>query len=235
MQSVSYVLDASSSASSVLENKQSQYVDHDQKHLEVQEQFNAQIEQIFEKCFAFQKCTASDTWRLPDANELFKEYYQFKNLQELKVKLNHVKSKLNNYVIEDWSLHTRRQDPAGEIPWRLKTATNAEFVTVAWCKMYECLGRFPELIKSPKINSLHLCEAPGAFITALNHYLHTRYNENKVIFSIAAQILVAHRIFQHINTLFLYFVLLIRRRGISNAYICILFIYIAFKKFLILF
>ncbi|XP_065368055.1 cap-specific mRNA (nucleoside-2'-O-)-methyltransferase 2 [Calliphora vicina] len=142
--------------------------------------FNTQIQEMFEKCFLYQKYSTSNSWCLPKANELFKEYYQLETLQELKIKLNQVKSKLNDYVIEDWSLHTRRQDPAGEIPWRLKSETNAEFVTIAWCKMYECLGRFPELIKGPQVNSLHLCEAPGAFITAFNHYLYTNYDKNEV-------------------------------------------------------
>lgn len=144
------------------------------------ENFQEQIQEMFEKCFLYQKYTSTESWSLPTADELFKEYYQLESLQELKVKLNQVKSMLNDYVIEDWSVHTRRQDPAGEIPWRLKSETNAEFVTIAWCKMYECLGRFPELVRGPKLNSLHLCEAPGAFITALNHFMYTNYEEKEV-------------------------------------------------------
>ncbi|KAM7344625.1 cap methyltransferase 2 [Cochliomyia hominivorax] len=147
---------------------------------QMEHNFQLQVQEMFEKCFLYQKYTTTNTWSLPPAQELFKEYYQLETLQELKVKLNAVKSKLNDYVLEDWSLHTRRQDPAGEIPWRLKSTTNAEFVTIAWCKMYECLGRFPELIPGPQVNSLHLCEAPGAFITALNHYLFTNYDKNEV-------------------------------------------------------
>ena len=138
--------------------------------------------EMFEKCYCYQKSSMSDDWRLPMAENLFVEYYQLESFQELKIKLNLVKSKLNDYDIEFWSAHTRRQDPAGEIPWRLKSETDAEFVTIAWCKMYECLGRFTELIPGPKINSLHLCEAPGAFITALNHYLYTNYEKDEVRF-----------------------------------------------------
>uniref|UniRef100_A0A1A9WYX6 Cap-specific mRNA (nucleoside-2'-O-)-methyltransferase 2 n=1 Tax=Glossina brevipalpis TaxID=37001 RepID=A0A1A9WYX6_9MUSC len=88
--------------------------------------------------------------------------------------------KLNDYEIEDWSLHTNRKDPSGEISWRLKNETKAEFVTVAWCKFYECLGRFPQLIKGPHMNSLHLCETPGAFIAALNHFLCSRYEKGEI-------------------------------------------------------
>ncbi|KNC21224.1 Cap-specific mRNA (nucleoside-2'-O-)-methyltransferase 2 [Lucilia cuprina] len=157
------------------------HVEHSRMQQQQQhDHHNSQIQEMFEKCFLYQKYATANNWCLPSAQELFKEYYQLESLQELKIKLNLVKSKLNDYVIEDWSLHTRRQDPAGEIPWRLKTETNAEFVTIAWCKMYECLGRFPELIKGPQVNSLHLCEAPGAFITALNHYMYTNYDKNEV-------------------------------------------------------
>ncbi|XP_061400682.1 cap-specific mRNA (nucleoside-2'-O-)-methyltransferase 2-like, partial [Musca vetustissima] len=137
---------------------------------------------MFHKCFSYQKLPNS-AWTLPPestAGGLFSEYYQLDSLQQLKIKLNDVKSKLNDYVIEEWSQHTRRKDPAGEIPWRLKSEMKAEFVTIAWCKLFECLNRFPELVKGPQVNSLHLCEAPGAFIAALNHYIYTRFKPDEV-------------------------------------------------------
>uniref|UniRef100_A0A671P306 Cap-specific mRNA (nucleoside-2'-O-)-methyltransferase 2 n=1 Tax=Sinocyclocheilus anshuiensis TaxID=1608454 RepID=A0A671P306_9TELE len=49
--------------------------------------------------------------------------------------------------------------------------------TQAWAKFYEILGTFKLLpdnaLKSGELNSIHLCEAPGAFISALNHFLKT--------------------------------------------------------------
>uniref|UniRef100_A0A1B0AFR8 Cap-specific mRNA (nucleoside-2'-O-)-methyltransferase 2 n=1 Tax=Glossina pallidipes TaxID=7398 RepID=A0A1B0AFR8_GLOPL len=138
---------------------------------------NYKVRQIFGKSFEYQN---KISWILPIANELFNEFYQFETLQDLKLHLNDVKSRLNDYEIENWSLHTNRKDPAGEIVWRLKNETKAEFVTVAWCKFYECLGRFPQLIKGPQMNSLHLCEAPGAFIAALNHFLCSRYEKIEI-------------------------------------------------------
>ena len=46
--------------------------------------------------------------------------------------------------------------------------------TQAWMKFYEILTHFPKLLESGQtgrpIRSLHLCEAPGAFISALVHY-----------------------------------------------------------------
>lgn len=137
-----------------------------------------EVEQLFEKKFQYQK-PITGSWLLPLEEPLFSEFYQFESLQNLKDQLNTVKSKLNNYGVQEWSTHTNRRDPSGEISWRLKNETKAEFVTVAWCKIFECLHRFP-LITQPVINSLHLCEAPGAFIAALNHYLHSVHKPNEI-------------------------------------------------------
>ncbi|XP_037948237.1 cap-specific mRNA (nucleoside-2'-O-)-methyltransferase 2-like [Teleopsis dalmanni] len=138
-----------------------------------------EVNQVFEKKFGYIKPKTNSKWVLPPAAQLFQEFYQIETLQQLKRTLNSVKGKLNDYAIEEWSTHTRRMDPSGDITWRLKNEINAEFVTIAWCKLYECLHKFP-LVKKPKLNTLHLCEAPGAFISALNHYLYSTYNKEQV-------------------------------------------------------
>ena len=51
---------------------------------------------------------------------------------------------------------------------------HAEMCTQAWCKFHEVLGTFPaiaQLSATRELNTVHLCEAPGAFITSLNHFL----------------------------------------------------------------
>ncbi|KAH8232989.1 hypothetical protein KR026_002581, partial [Drosophila bipectinata] len=138
------------------------------------------LEQLFEKKFRYQKPRGEDNWTLPSLDQpLFSEFYQFDALQGLGTQLNAVKSRLNDYSTQEWSAHTNRRDPSGEVSWRLKNETKAEFVTVAWCKFFECLHRYP-LIKNPVVNTLHLCEAPGAFIASLNHYLHSTYKEDEI-------------------------------------------------------
>ncbi|XP_014096132.1 cap-specific mRNA (nucleoside-2'-O-)-methyltransferase 2 [Bactrocera oleae] len=137
-----------------------------------------EVNRVFEKKFHYRK-PKENIWQLPPPTEAFSEYYKVDALQQLKPKLNNVKCKLNNYTIEDWSLHTRRQDPSNEIPWRLKNETQAEFVTIAWCKFFECLHAYP-LVKGSHLNSLHLCELPGAFIAALNHYMYSTYKAEEV-------------------------------------------------------
>ncbi|KAH8316479.1 hypothetical protein KR067_009002, partial [Drosophila pandora] len=138
------------------------------------------LEQLFEKKFRYQKPSGTNKWTLPSSDQpLFSDFYQFDALQGLRTQLNAVKSRLNDYSTQEWSAHTNRRDPSGEVTWRLKNETKAEFVTVAWCKFFECLHRYP-LIRNPVVNTLHLCEAPGAFIASLNHYLHSTYKEDEV-------------------------------------------------------
>ena len=57
----------------------------------------------------------------------------------------------------------------------LKNQYGAEMVTNAWIKMYEMLNMFTDLIPNTSVvKTFHLCEAPGAFIAALNHLVSNR-------------------------------------------------------------
>ena len=61
----------------------------------------------------------------------------------------------------------------------------AELCTQAWCKMMEmaCSHNLlqpspsPEDGVTPCFRSFHLCEAPGGFVSATNHYLCSNYGE----------------------------------------------------------
>jgi cap2 methyltransferase len=52
-----------------------------------------------------------------------------------------------------------------------------EMCTNAFAKMYEMLESYQlvRTLHSNVFNSLHLCEAPGAFICATNHYIKSRH------------------------------------------------------------
>ena len=54
----------------------------------------------------------------------------------------------------------------------LEKTFKAEVTTNAWTKLYEILEQH-KLLKNKKIKSFHICEAPGAFICATNHYCAT--------------------------------------------------------------
>lgn len=128
------------------------------------------VSKLFEKKFDFIK---NSDWCLPAFDYLFKDdIYEVPKLQILKSCLNTCKSKLNDNPITEWAQHTRRRNPAGDVPYKMRTEMDGEFVTQAFCKLYECLCSYPLVDFNWKFfNSLHLCEAPGAFVTALNHYL----------------------------------------------------------------
>jgi len=62
----------------------------------------------------------------------------------------------------------------GLIPRCVQRTRQAEMCTQAWCKFHEVLGTFPAIARlsaTRELNTVHLCEAPGAFITSLNHFL----------------------------------------------------------------
>ena len=69
--------------------------------------------------------------------------------------------------------HTSFVNRAGSVINRVKKEIYPELLTQAWLKFYECLSEFDLVsgVKGSSFLSLHLCEAPGAFISALNHYL----------------------------------------------------------------
>uniref|UniRef100_A0A182T9P5 Cap-specific mRNA (nucleoside-2'-O-)-methyltransferase 2 n=1 Tax=Anopheles maculatus TaxID=74869 RepID=A0A182T9P5_9DIPT len=85
---------------------------------------------------------------------------------------NEVKNRLNDFEISDWHQHTRRRSSLLPILNALRYRIRAEFVTQAFAKLYECVSAY-ELINTDlkQLYSVHLCEAPGAFVTGLNHYI----------------------------------------------------------------
>ncbi|XP_061670538.1 cap-specific mRNA (nucleoside-2'-O-)-methyltransferase 2 [Syngnathoides biaculeatus] len=143
-----------------------------------------EIKDLFSKLRTYIK-PSNDEWCSPDANVAFIHHAKVQNchLQGLKVSLNAVKNQLSDKNIEVWHEHTNSTNRAGKVIATVRSAANAEICTQAWCKFYEILGTFrllpEEALASGELNTVHLCEAPGAFISALNHYIktseHTRY------------------------------------------------------------
>ncbi|XP_066999169.2 cap-specific mRNA (nucleoside-2'-O-)-methyltransferase 2 [Anabrus simplex] len=132
------------------------------------------VNNYFNKKFFFQP--PLENWKLPDPELMYKaQNWMLDDFQQLKQELNDVKNKLNDYNLDEWHKHTRAMNKAGEIQWKLKKEFEPEFVTQAWCKFYENAMAFPlvpaKVVKTEKFFSVHLCEAPGAFITSLNHHL----------------------------------------------------------------
>lgn len=103
---------------------------------------------------------------------------------DLKSKLNQVKDKLDNYETDKWHFHTRVMNRAGLVTSNVRKEVQPDLYNLDWCKFYEICSTFDLVPKRAKensgLNSLHLCEEPGCFIAALNHYLKSNYSRLKV-------------------------------------------------------
>lgn len=130
-----------------------------------------EVERVFAKVFAFQKSSA---WQLPsDPNRWSSETdaaWSLPDFQRLKTELNATKSLLNDMDPAAWRKHTTWTNRAGNVLNKVRKTAKPALLTQAWCKFYELLHEF-QLADADPLRSFHLCEAPGAFVTALQHYL----------------------------------------------------------------
>lgn len=138
-----------------------------------------EVEALFNKKIDLK--TGEDAWELPPASCLFKEEIPF-NLEEMMImkdKLNQTKSLLNDLDIVQWHQHTRRVNKTGSVVKHLRQDIQVEMCTQAWAKFYEIVSTYnlipSEAIETGRFRSVHLCEAPGAFVTSLNHFLKNQH------------------------------------------------------------
>lgn len=130
------------------------------------------VEQQFKKKFQFRRPVEHPPGLPPLESVFTVPAYTVDQLQKDKSDLNAVKNRLNDFEIGEWHQHTRRRSSLFPILQELRHRVRAEFVTQAFAKLYECVAAY-ELVPgdATEFYSVHLCEAPGAFITGLNHYL----------------------------------------------------------------
>lgn len=109
---------------------------------------------------------------------------QVPELENLKCHLNSTKRLLSQMETGKWHRHTAFTNRAGAVFQKIKNSVNPELLTQAWLKFYECLHQFDLVGSNPRTSSVfqsvHLCEAPGAFIASLNHYLQLNNPEIEV-------------------------------------------------------
>lgn len=85
------------------------------------------------------------------------------------------KNKLDHFDHKLWRAHTTSTKVASNVIFRVRDNIRAEFVTRAWCKMTEMLSAYDLLpSNSEQITSIHICEAPGAFIASTNHFIQSQ-------------------------------------------------------------
>uniref|UniRef100_A0AAF5PKK0 Cap-specific mRNA (nucleoside-2'-O-)-methyltransferase 2 n=2 Tax=Wuchereria bancrofti TaxID=6293 RepID=A0AAF5PKK0_WUCBA len=104
-------------------------------------------------------------------------------LWDLSYCLNELRETIPSDHIDDWRRHTSFTHPLRSfIRKHAKSAYSTEYSTQAFFKFYEILVRFSHLCfpcsdAKHIIRSFHLCESPGAFISALNVYLILQKNK----------------------------------------------------------
>ncbi|KAF7459078.1 ribosomal RNA large subunit methyltransferase J protein [Cryptosporidium felis] len=100
------------------------------------------------------------------------EGYSIKELDSLKSQLDSVRNELDHIDIRVWQAFTRATNVTQDIVYKLRDIP-VELATTGWCKLYEILHyfRWHEFMNENEFHSMHLCECPGGFISALNHYI----------------------------------------------------------------
>lgn len=133
------------------------------------------VKQLFEKYHIISNAEKdSESYILPKAESMFKDPpWSFDSLQKLKSDLNQVKSCLNDFNLHEWQNHTSEMNKAGFVIRNVRTNIKPELLTRGWLKFYEIASKFKlvPVKKDLSFRSMHLCEAPGAFVVALNHWL----------------------------------------------------------------
>ena len=133
-----------------------------------------QVEELLGKKFHYQD--EYEQWNLPAAEDMFRhEPFKVPKLLKLKEDLNSTKAKLNSKEMITWHKHTNFTNRAGIVIPALRRDYQPEMCTQGWAKFHEVLCQFGTLVpeSASKLNSVHLCEAPGGFVASLNHFLKT--------------------------------------------------------------
>ncbi|KAJ8038293.1 Cap-specific mRNA (nucleoside-2'-O-)-methyltransferase 2 [Holothuria leucospilota] len=134
-------------------------------------QVDQKVRFLYEKTHRFKR---QEDWILLNPELIFcQQNLSSKNLQELKEELNHVKGQLSDMDISKWHKHTSATHRGTIIlnSSRWKNRQRFELKTQAWFKFHELLQEFRLVPEFQTFSSVHLCEAPGAFIASLNHFL----------------------------------------------------------------
>lgn len=135
---------------------------------------------IFNKRYKLK--SVNDKYTPPEANTVFETpHFTIAPLLKIKNSLNATKNLLNSKDIEKWRCHTSRTNPCGSVVKYLRQQVRPELCTQAWAKFYEIISSCniipKKCIDNKILTSLHLCEAPGAFVASLNHHIKSEYDD----------------------------------------------------------
>ncbi|CAF0933640.1 unnamed protein product [Didymodactylos carnosus] len=146
-----------------------------------EETINRNFGDLFKKDYHFPLLTEKDKApvNVKITEKLFTtERWKIPELMALKESINTTRNRLNEKDIKVWHEHTRKTNMTGQVAFTLRKRFNIEMCTNAWIKMTELLVRYrliPINLPEKYFRSIHLCEAPGAFICATNHKLRQQH------------------------------------------------------------
>merc|ERR1719399_2061359 len=131
--------------------------------------------ELFKKWFVFDVRGL----RLPTALQMFsvRAVRMDPMMAEFKRRTNDCRSKLDEKDLGVWKRHTRDMLQTGNVIRDVKRSAAPELGTGAFLKMYEMLECWDLKPTGPDVRTVHLCEAPGAFISATNHYVRQHFGE----------------------------------------------------------
>jgi len=93
--------------------------------------------------------------------------------------LKSTKDAIDRIKNEAWRKNNNQTLLAKNVTRFIQSEEHVEMPTKAFCKMYEILceyeGPLGLGVYENSFNSVHLCEAPGAFVSATNHFLRSQY------------------------------------------------------------
>lgn len=128
-------------------------------------------EELFEKKFSFE---SSPSQTSINSEQLFIEpIWNLHETQHICAEFEKVRTRLNDKNIKKWGFHTSKSDLSLDVVRKFrKIEVELRFRT--WLKLTEILYSYPVLDLDEfeeEVNAGFLCEAPGCFITATNHYV----------------------------------------------------------------
>jgi 23S rRNA U2552 (ribose-2'-O)-methylase RlmE/FtsJ len=106
--------------------------------------------------------------------------YATADLNVTKEVMNNIKTSAIRGSLDDFVTYgqlTSELDMSFVLKNTISRQYGSEMVTVAWMKLYEILSNYPELLpveEGKTVRTFNVCDAPGAFVSAINQYVTTR-------------------------------------------------------------
>lgn len=144
--------------------------------------FHRHVETIpaeeFERFFHFQKqYEQSPDWVLPNVSRAYSSTcYEFEDFQNMKKDLANVKEEVRETFEKSLWQEITNKSSLNEYIVKYLKRNNMGHVVKNWTKGYEMFSKYP-IVSSGQLNSIHIGDRSGGIIKALNHFLHSNFED----------------------------------------------------------